>query len=119
MTDTAPDNACPVEQVDRDFVADWILIAPENCRRVRAGEWDHHEAVQAAARHRQRTLPPAAEAMEREQVVAKAAHENLSRQDVVAYLDTDFDLHWLARDILAAFTNLQTGGVSLNGKVEL
>ncbi|WP_242137013.1 hypothetical protein [Sphingomonas sp. TREG-RG-20F-R18-01] len=53
---TAPAKAAPmredVTQADRDFAAQWIVIAPENAKLIRAGEWDHHEGVQAARMHR-------------------------------------------------------------------
>ncbi|MGI4744933.1 MAG: hypothetical protein ACRYGI_11560 [Janthinobacterium lividum] len=53
---THPDALTPDEvpaiQADREFAARWIIIAPENQRLIRAGEWDHHHAVQATARHR-------------------------------------------------------------------
>lgn len=41
-----------VIQSDRDFAAHWIVISPENARLIQSGQWDHHEGVQAAARHR-------------------------------------------------------------------
>jgi hypothetical protein len=44
----------PAAQADRDFAALWIVIAPQNAKIIRAGEWDHHPGVQAAARHRTR-----------------------------------------------------------------
>jgi hypothetical protein len=50
MTDVQ--QAVPVAQIDRDFAAYWTVIAPQNAKKIRAGEWDHHEGVQAAARHR-------------------------------------------------------------------
>ncbi len=41
-----------VTQADRDFAAAWCVIATENSRKIRAGEWDNHPGVQAAKRHR-------------------------------------------------------------------
>ncbi|WP_426291187.1 hypothetical protein [Sphingomonas sp. TWP1-3-1] len=45
-------DAVTATQEDREFAARWIVIAPQNQRTIRDGGWDHHHAVQAAARHR-------------------------------------------------------------------
>lgn len=53
----ATNKAGEVLQADREFAARWIVIAPQNAKMIRAGDWDHHDGVQAAMRHRLATQP--------------------------------------------------------------
>jgi hypothetical protein len=58
LTPAAPEPDGEVVETDREFAARWIVIAPQNAKLILSGEWDHHEGVQAAKRHRLSSTPP-------------------------------------------------------------
>ena len=54
MSDVAvkPRRLVPVHQIDREAYAHTAIVREDDLRKIREGDWDCYEGVQAFARHR-------------------------------------------------------------------